>query len=84
VLSQTVTDAHLSFSILYNIFKFVLTFNGGTRWQSCSRHCATRRKLAGLIPQWGHENYGSGVDAASNRNEYQGYLLGAKAAGAEG
>jgi len=27
-------------------------------------------------------HYGPGVDVASNRNEYQGYLLGAKAAGA--
>ena len=26
--------------------------------------------------------YGLGIDSASNRNEYQGYLLGLKAAGA--
>jgi len=38
----------------------------------------------GFDTRWGHGDYGSGVEAASNRNEYQGYLLGAKAAGAEG
>ena len=29
-------------------------------------------------------HYGPGVDSASNRNEYQVYFLGVKAAGAEG
>jgi len=29
-------------------------------------------------------HYGSGVDSASNRNEYQEYILGVKAAGAYG
>ena len=38
----------------------------------------------GFDTRWGHGDYGSGVDAASNRNEYQGYMLGTKAAGAEG
>ena len=43
-------------------------------------------------PSWGHWNfsltksfrshYGPGVDSASNRNEYQEYFLGIKAAGA--
>jgi hypothetical protein len=42
-------------------------------------------------PQWGHwdfslnqsvrPHYGHGVDSASNRNEYQEYLLGLKVAG---
>jgi len=56
------------------------------------RHCATNRKVAGLILDgvieifhWrspsGHI-YGPGVDSASNRNEYQEYFLGVKAAGA--
>jgi len=31
-----------------------------------------------LVPS----QYGPGVDSASNRNEYQGYFLGLKAAGA--
>ena len=33
-----------------------------------------------LDPSWCH--YGPGVDSASNRNEYQDYFLGVKAAGA--
>jgi hypothetical protein len=55
------------------------------------KHCATNQKVAGSIPDgvieifhWhncsGH--YGPGVDPASNRNEYQEYFLGVKAAGA--
>jgi len=50
------------------------------------RHYATNRQVAGSIPdgvigifQWHNPsggNYGPGVDSASNRNEYQVYLLG--------
>ena len=59
------------------------------QWLRC---CATNRKVAGSIPDgvsgffidiksfWSH--YGPGVDSASNRNEYQEYFLGVKAAGA--
>jgi len=59
------------------------------QWLRC---CATHRKVAGSIPAgvsgffidiksfWSH--YGPGVDTASNRNEYQEYFLGLKAAGA--
>ena len=59
------------------------------QWLRC---CATNRKVAGSIPSgvigffvdiksfWLH--YGPGVDLASNRNEYQEYLLGVKAVGA--
>jgi hypothetical protein len=43
------------------------------------RHCATNRKVAGSIPDG---VIGPGVDPASNRNEYQEYFLGVKAAGA--
>jgi hypothetical protein len=57
------------------------------RWRSWLRHCATSRKVAGSIPD--------GVigiciemilpaDSASNRNEFQEYFLGVKAAGAYG
>jgi hypothetical protein len=60
----------------------------------CLRHCATNRKVAGSIPDgvigifhW-HNPSGRttslGVDSASNRNEYQEYFLGVKAAGAYG
>jgi hypothetical protein len=48
---------------------------------------ALRYRVAGSIPDF-HWNfsfrlhYGPEVDSASNRNEYQEYFLGAKAAGA--
>jgi len=53
---------------------------------------ATNRKVAGSIPagvigffidiKSSQSHYGPGVDSASNRNEYQEYFLGVKAAGA--
>ena len=59
------------------------------QWLRC---CATNRKVAGSIPagvngffidfKCFRSHYGPGVDSASNRNEYQVYFLGAKAAGA--
>ena len=59
------------------------------QWLRC---CATNRKDAGSIPAGVSEffidiksfrsHYGPGVDSASNRNEYQEYILGVKAAGA--
>jgi len=61
------------------------------QWLRC---CATNRKVAGLIPTGVNgffidiksfrSHYGIGVDPASNRNEYQEYFLGVKAAGAQG
>jgi len=57
-------------------------------------HCATSQKVAGSIPvgvignfsltQSFRPHYGPGVGSASNRNEYQEYFLGVKAAGAYG
>ena len=57
----------------------------------CLRCCATNRKVAGSIPAGVNEffidkkylrsHYGSGVDSASNRNEYQEYFIGVNAAG---
>jgi hypothetical protein len=51
------------------------------------RHCATNRKVAGSIPDGVigillsfKPHYGSGVDFASNRNEFQEYFLEVKAA----
>jgi hypothetical protein len=54
--------------------------------------CATNRKVAGSIPagvrgffidiKFFRSHYGSGVDSASNRNEYQKHFLVVKAAGA--
>jgi len=59
------------------------------QWLRC---CATSRKVAGSIPvgvsgffidtKSFRSHYGPGVDKASNRNEYQEYFLGVKAAGA--
>jgi len=59
------------------------------QWLSC---CATNRKVAGSISPGVtgifmdikslRSHYGPGVDPASNRNEYQDYFLGVKAAGA--
>jgi len=56
------------------------------------RYCATNRKVAGSIPDGVsgffietksfQSHYGPRVDSASNRNEYQEYFLGVKAAGA--
>jgi hypothetical protein len=36
----------------------------------------------GFDSRWCHPHYGPGVDSASNRNKYQKYFLGVKAAGA--
>jgi len=59
------------------------------QWLTC---CVTNRKVAGSILAGVSgffidiksllSHYGPGVDSASNRNEYQGYFLGVKAAGA--
>jgi len=59
------------------------------QWLRC---CATNRKVAGSIPggvsgflidiKSFRSHYDPGVDSASNRNEYQEYFLGVKAAGA--
>jgi hypothetical protein len=56
-------------------------------WFSLLRHCATSRKVAGSIPDVvtgiiRRLHYDPLVDPASNRNEYQGYFMGVKAAGA--
>ena len=55
------------------------------------KHCATSRKVEGSIPN-GHwdlsltqsfkPHFGPEVDSASNRNKYQDYFLGVKAADA--
>jgi len=58
------------------------------QWLSCR---VTNRKVAGSIPagvsgffvdiKSFRSHYGPGFDSASNRNEYQEYFLGVKAAG---
>ena len=59
------------------------------QWLRCY---ATNRKVAGSIPagvigfffdiKYFRSHYGPGFNSASNRNEYQEYFLGLKAAGA--
>ena len=59
------------------------------QWLRC---CATNQKVAGSIPadvsgffidiKSSRSHYGPGGDSTSNRNEYQEYFLGVKAAGA--
>ena len=59
------------------------------QWLRC---CATNLKVAGSIPagvsgffidiKSFRSHYSPGVDSSSNRNEYQEYFLGVKAAGA--
>jgi len=63
----------------------------GTAVAQWFRCCVTNRKFAGSIPgsvsgffidiKSFRSHYGPGVDSASNRNEYQEYFLGVKAAG---
>jgi len=70
----------------------ITELRGGAAVAQWLRCCATIRKVAGSIPDCVSEfffdiksfrsYYGPGVDSASNRNEYQEYFLGLKAAGA--
>jgi hypothetical protein len=67
-------------------------FRAGTAAAQWLRCCATNRKVAGSIPagvagffidiKSFQSHYGPGVDLASNRNYYQEYFLGVKAADA--
>ena len=58
----------------------------GTAVAQWLRRCATNRKVTGSnldgVIRIFHWHYGPGVDSASNRNEYQEYFLGVKAADA--
>jgi len=71
------------------LFCYFLTNIRGTAVAQWLRCCATNRKVAGSIPvivsvfdiKFFRSHYGPGVDSASNRNEYQEYYLGVKAAG---
>jgi len=64
----------------------VSCIGAGTAVAQWLRCCATIRKVAGSIPagviKSFRSHYDPGVDSASNRNEYQEYFLGVKAAGA--
>ena len=79
-------------SVFLSYISHLSLFYKGTAVAQWLRCCATNRKVAGLIqasvsgfffdikPLRSH--YGPGVDSASNRNEYQEYFMGVKAAGA--
>ena len=73
------------------IYIYIYIYMGSAlaQWLRC---CATNRRVAGSIPagvsgffidiKSFRSHYGPGVDSTSNRNEYQEYFLGVKAAGA--
>jgi hypothetical protein len=81
-------------AVIYtHIYIHIIQFRGDrgrvAQWLRC---CVTNRKVAGSIPasvsglfidiKSFQSHYGPGVDSAYNRNEYQEYFLGVKAAGA--
>ena len=82
-----------SYTINTNILPWYIISVGDrgrvAQWLRC---CATNRKVADSIPagvtgffidiKSFRSHYGPGVDSASNRNEYQEYFQGLKAAGA--
>jgi hypothetical protein len=80
---------HIKLRNWFEIFTYVCL---DTRWRIWLRHYATNRKVAGSIPDgaigrfhWHNpssDTLAAGDDSASNRNEYQEYFLGVKAAGA--
>jgi hypothetical protein len=79
------------FTFNYSVdLEIYVQFMWSTRWRSWLRRWATSRKVTGSTPdgvirifhwQSFRPHYGPGVDSASNRNEYQEYFLGIKAAG---
>jgi hypothetical protein len=60
-----------------------LTSYEGKPWRSMLRHCAASPEGCGFDSRWGHSDFfiDLALPSASNRNEYQGYLLEVKAAG---
>ena len=79
--------SELYVGLVHELFPVFLSLLG-TAVAQCLRCSATNRKVAGPIPagftdiKSFRSHYGSGVDPASNRNEYQEYFLAVKAAGA--
>ena len=72
------------------IFDNISCMTGGTLWRSWLRHCPTSQKVAGSIPDGvigmfynpSGRTVSLGPTQPPNRNEYQEYFLGVKAAGA--
>ena len=87
------TLLEISIKVLTNFshINLVHSLVWGTAVAHWLRCCATNRKVAGSIPagvrgffidiKSFRSHYGPGVDSASNRNVYQEYFLGVKAAG---
>ena len=85
--NRNVTVSDASYEIIFSYNKTQRT--AVAQWLRC---CATNRKVAGSFPagvsgffidiKSFRSHYGPGVDSTSNRNEYQEYFLGVKAAGA--
>ena len=88
-LLYTYTMMHGQTYIKISIGNVYICGTAIAQWIRC---CAPNRKLAGSIPavvsgffidiKNFRSRYGPGIDSASNRNEYQKYFLGVKAAGA--
>ena len=87
ILAQWIALSHPSMAFQC-AFYCMCRFGRGTavaQWLKC---CATNHKVAGSIPagvsgflidiKSFQSHYGTGVDSASNRNEYQEYFLGGK------
>ena len=76
-------------AILFISVWHTISLTAAAQWLRC---CAANRKVAGSIPagvsgffidiKSFRSHYGPGVDSVSNRNEYQEYFLGVKAADA--
>jgi len=87
--NKIVTDTVCHIMVLFALINQYNTLCAVAQWLGC---CATNRKVAGSIPagvigffidiKSFRSHYSPGVDSASNRNEYQEYFLGVKAAGA--
>ena len=72
----------------FSVLSIIILGTPVAQWLRC---CATNRNVAGSIPagvsgsfidiKSFRSHYGPRVDSASNRNEYQEYFLGVRAAG---
>jgi len=81
----------LAYHAVSQLIIYTTVYNIGTAVRQWLRCCSTIRKVAGSIPAGVNVLFidiksfrlhpGPGVDSASNRNDYQEYFLGLKAAG---
>ena len=86
-----ITRSEETYCICVSNFVLFRNLNRGTVVAQWLRCCATHRKVGGSIPagvtgffidiKFFRSHYGPGVDSVCNRNEYQEYFLGVKAAG---